>query len=252
MDTWLLFDFLIVTLTWAFPTMQIIRSFRIFRALRLINVIKPLRDLVNAMLSVIPRMLAICALLMLVFYIFAVMFTQLFKPLSREGKLSEDYFGDLGLTILTLFQMMTMDWATVARDVMQYETWAWFPFLVYVLTSAFIVFNLVVAVICDAVAILHNDEKEAENEKIAQAKAEKDALLRRNVTDLSGQVAQMKFSHHNLVQTIEDLVYNIKAKRTGKRQINRRRTGEIEDAEDDDSVEPSSSKNNGLCVLFSA
>merc|ERR1712157_98350 len=71
LDGWLVFDFVIVTLSWVFNSMQGIRAFRIFRALRLVTRFKTMRNLVAALLSVVPRMLAIAALLMLIFYIFA-------------------------------------------------------------------------------------------------------------------------------------------------------------------------------------
>ncbi len=48
MDGWLVFDFLIVVLSWAFASLQIIRAFRIFRALRIITRIENMRDLVAA------------------------------------------------------------------------------------------------------------------------------------------------------------------------------------------------------------
>jgi hypothetical protein len=45
-DGWLVFDFIIITLSWAFSQVQIIRSFRIFRAFRLVTRIKVLKNLV--------------------------------------------------------------------------------------------------------------------------------------------------------------------------------------------------------------
>lgn len=50
-------------------------------------------------------MFAIGLLLLLVSYIFAVMFTQLFKTISVDGELEFDYFGRLDETFFTLFQV---------------------------------------------------------------------------------------------------------------------------------------------------
>jgi hypothetical protein len=44
---WLCFDFVIITMSWAFAEFQIIRAFRAFRALRLISRIKVLQNLVT-------------------------------------------------------------------------------------------------------------------------------------------------------------------------------------------------------------
>jgi hypothetical protein len=84
-DGWLLFDTIIIVTSWSFSEIQIIRAFRIFRALRLITRIKVMKNLILALFGVIPRMLAIGVLLFLVSYIFAVMFTQLFKDLHEDG-----------------------------------------------------------------------------------------------------------------------------------------------------------------------
>ena len=46
LDGWLVFDLVIITLSWAFAQVQIIRAFRIFRAFRLITRIKVLKNLV--------------------------------------------------------------------------------------------------------------------------------------------------------------------------------------------------------------
>jgi hypothetical protein len=55
---------------------------------------------------------------------------------------------------------MTLDaWADVCRDVQQTYSWAWLPFIAFVIISGFIVVNLIIAVICDAISALHADEK---------------------------------------------------------------------------------------------
>ena len=107
-----------------------------------------------------PRMAAIGLMLALIFYIFAVMFTQLFKDLHERGLTDFDYFSGIDATLFTLFQMMTLDnWATIARQVIHVHQWAWFPFITFVIISGFIVVNLIIAVICDAISALHKDDK---------------------------------------------------------------------------------------------
>ncbi|KAL7570223.1 hypothetical protein ACA910_020649 [Epithemia clementina (nom. ined.)] len=160
LDGWLTFDFIIVTVSWSFASVQIVRAFRIFRALRLITRIKVMKNLILALFSVIPRMFAIGLLLFLVSYIFAVMFTQLFKNLFEEGYTDYNYFGRIDETFFTLFQLMTLDnWADVARQVMVAYTWAWLPFIIFVIITGFVVVNLIIAVICDAVAALEDEER---------------------------------------------------------------------------------------------
>ena len=155
-DGWLIFDLTIVVLSWSFESLQIVRAFRIFRAFRLVTRVKPLRDLVLAIGAVLPRMYAIAALLMLIFYIFSVLFTELFSGLP----LSENYFGTLDASLFTCMEMMTLEWGEIAREVMTHEQYAWAPFLFFIAITGFIVFNLIVAVVCDAVAVTEKTVRE--------------------------------------------------------------------------------------------
>jgi len=160
LNGWLVFDLIIILTSWSFSSVQIIRAFRIFRALRLVTRIKIMKNLILALFGVMPRMAAIGLMLCLIFYIFGVMFTQLFKDLYFDGYTEYNFFGSLDWTFFTLFQMMTLDnWASVARQVIKVYKWAWAPFTVFVIISGFIVVNLIIAVICDAIGALHADEK---------------------------------------------------------------------------------------------
>ena len=109
-------------------------------------------------------MAAISLMLTLIFYIFAVMFTSLFGELHVREVVkyptTSNYFGDMGQSLFTLFQMMTLDdWAPICREVMLTYPWAWFPFVSFVVISGFIVVNLIIAVVCDAIASLEKTEK---------------------------------------------------------------------------------------------
>jgi Ion transport protein len=160
-DPWLVFDLVLISTSWIFQDFTIIRSFRIFRALRLITRIKVMRNLITALFSVVPRMFAIFLLLTLISYIFAVMMTQLWKDMYATATDAEtDYFGRIDATYFTLFQMMTLDgWAEICRQVMAEYSYAWIPIITYVIITGFVVVNLVIAVICDAVSALQEDTK---------------------------------------------------------------------------------------------
>jgi len=107
-------------------------------------------------------MFAIGILLLLVSYIFAVLCTNLLKNLHKQGYTDYDYFGRLDETFFTLFQIMTLDnWADIARQVMAVPSkgWTWIIFIVFVIITGFVVVNLIIAVICDAISALKEDEK---------------------------------------------------------------------------------------------
>lgn len=189
-DGWLVFDFVIVVLSWGLRHVQIIRAFRVFRTLRLITRIKLLQNLVSAIISVIPRLFAIVCLMALIFYIFSVMFTQLF----RNKVYRRDYFGTLQDTALTLFELMTLEWSGIAREVMEDNFAYWIPVVFFIITSSFITLNMVVAVICDCVFMLRStlELKGFDSKK--------------EVAILSNQVADARQVQEGIQERLEDLV----------------------------------------------
>lgn len=196
-DGWLVFDFVTVVASWSFSQFQVIRAFRVFRALRLITRIKVLKNLVVALLSVLPRVGAIISLMLLVFYIFAVMFTQLFK----QYELSQRYFVRLDWTFLTLFQMVTLDWAEISRELMEQVPWARYPIIAFILISSFIVYNLIVAVLCDAIFVLHEMKNPPEEDEVSDFEEEVHRLQKR-VDDLTSQIQMLREGQNSLQTNI--------------------------------------------------
>lgn len=162
-DGFLVFDLLIVVMSWALEGAQVFRALRILRAFRLITRIDTFKNLLLALFSVFPKMTAIFMLLLLIFYIFSVMFTTLFKEMYDDQLVKEQYFDTLFFSLFTLFQMMTLDnWADILFQIQRSGyPWAWLPFVIFIIITAFVVVNLIVAVICDAVHVLGNENKAA-------------------------------------------------------------------------------------------
>jgi len=152
-DGWLVFDFTIVVLSWVTVKLSVLR------ALRFVTQISILRNLVVALLSIVPSIAAILTLLLLIFYIFAVMFTTLFKDLYAEGITSDNYFGRLDYSLFTLFQFLCLDeWSGIAYEIVEFAEWSWIIMIAFIVMSAFVVINLLIAVICDALQILRTAE----------------------------------------------------------------------------------------------
>ena len=107
-DGWLVFDLIIVTISWISIEIDELKALRVFRALRFVTQVSVLRNVVVALFSIVPAITAIFTLLLLIFYIYAVMFTQLFKDYYSEGYTSQDYFGRMDYTLFTLFQILCM------------------------------------------------------------------------------------------------------------------------------------------------
>jgi len=161
------FDFLIVTSSWLFQPLQVIRALRVIRAVRIISRIKEMKNLTTALLNVIPSLVAIGFVLLLLFYVFGVLFTELFRDLYQQGALDMDYFSRLDKTFFTLFQLMTLDsWSYITKQVMEVYPWAWIPFVTFIMIASFVVINLIIAVLCDAVSELQRNELDAQIQNI--------------------------------------------------------------------------------------
>lgn len=146
-NAWNVFDFLVVgvALVPGADAFAVLRALRVLRVLRLISAIPALRRVVDALVRAVPGIASIAALLVIIFYVGAVMSTMLF------GAAFPDEYGDIGRSLFSLFQVMTLDsWSSMARTVWTEYPWAPAFFVPFVLISSLTVLNLFIAVIVDA------------------------------------------------------------------------------------------------------
>ncbi|GAA4249029.1 ion transporter [Azospirillum formosense] len=158
-DGWNLFDFVVVAITLApvGPEIMVLRTLRVLRVFRLVTVMPRLRMIVHALVSSLPGLAMIVLLQFLLFYVAGVMATKLF------GADFPDWFGTLGASLYSLFQIMTLEsWSMgIVRPVMEVYPYAWAFFLPFILAATFTMLNLFVAVIVNALQSLQDqDSKE--------------------------------------------------------------------------------------------
>jgi voltage-gated sodium channel len=190
-DAWNWFDFIIVGISLLPSTggLSVLRAFRVLRVLRLISVVPSMRRVVTALLAAIPGMASIVGLLSLVMYVAAVMSTKLFAATSPE------YFGDLGKSLWTLFQVMTGEaWPEVARTVMAQHPMAWLFFLFYILVSTFVVLNLFLAVMVSAMEGARHDEEESVHMQERQQDRATDAVILDELAALRTEIRALRES----------------------------------------------------------
>jgi len=183
-DGWNVFDFIVILSGHLFTGgsfITILRLLRVLRILRTISVIPSLRRIVNALLLTLPSLGNISLLLSLLFYVFAVSGTMLF------GQVSPDYFGSLHASLLTLFQVVTLEaWASeVMRPLMDSLPWAWVYFVLFILFGTFIVMNLIVGV------IVTNLDKANSNEDGDHTTEKQLASLREEISELKDMVKSL-------------------------------------------------------------
>ncbi|MBL1073686.1 ion transporter [Nocardia sp. 2] len=185
-DPWNCFDFAVVGVA-LLPSsggLSVLRAFRILRALRLVSATPSMRKVVTNLLAALPGMGSILGLLALVLYVAAVMATKLF------GAVTPDYFGSLGTSMWTLFQIMTGEaWPDIAREVMAAKPLAWIFFLGYILISTFVVLNLFLAVMVSAADEVREDENRERHE---QENADENAAFAAILSELTALRAEVR------------------------------------------------------------
>ncbi|MBU1467287.1 MAG: ion transporter [Gammaproteobacteria bacterium] len=159
-DGWNVFDFIVVciALVPASGPFAVLRALRVLRVLRVLTFVPSMRKIVGALIKSLNGMLSIAMVLGLVYYVAAVMVTKLF------GEAFPEWFGSLGASLYTLFQVMTLEsWSMgIARPVMEAFPYAWAFFIPFILIATFTMLNLFIAVIVNAVQTMHDDEHKDE------------------------------------------------------------------------------------------
>ena len=113
---WNIFDTLVVAVSLV-PTggsFTVLRALRIFRLLRVISTAPRLRRVVEGFITALPGMASVFLLMAIIFYVGSVISSKLF------GASSPEWFGTLGQSAYSLFQIMTLEsWSMgIVRPIM--------------------------------------------------------------------------------------------------------------------------------------
>lgn len=142
---WNLFDFGIVAIALvpATGSLAVLRSLRILRVLRLLTVLPQLQRVVAAFLQSIPGLSGVMLIMATFFYTMAVLATNLF------GQAFPEWFGSIGKSLYSLFQIMTLEsWSMgIVRPVMEVLPWAWMFFIPFIVIATFTILNLFIGII---------------------------------------------------------------------------------------------------------
>ena len=167
-DPWSVFDFLVVAIALipASGPFAVLRALRVLRVLRLLTMMPSMRRVVGALLSAIPGLGSIGAVLLIIYYVFAVLATNLFAVAYPE------WFGNIGRSFYTLFQIMTLEsWSMgIARPVMENFPYAWIFFVLFILVATFTMLNLFIAIIVNAMQSYGDEERVAANQASEQSR----------------------------------------------------------------------------------
>lgn len=200
-DAWKIIDLLITIITTiplgAFSQYsKFIRSIRVIRGIRAISHIKYLRFLIQVLGEAIPQVAWTLVIQLIVFYCYSVLGTTFF------GEQFKDWFGSIGKSLYSLFQIMTLEsWSMgIARPVIAVFPYAWIYFVTFVIISSFIMMNIVVGIIVNAI----------------QSNSDNEALKEMANTTISTNECKVLLDLLGKVQDIENTIQIVIDEKAGK------------------------------------
>ncbi len=203
-DGWNVFDLLIVgiALVPAAGALSVLRALRILRILRLLSVVPSMRRVVSSLLGALPGMGSIIAVLFLVYYVSGVLATKLY------GDSFPDWFGTIGASMYTLFQIMTLEsWSMgIVRPVMEVHPYAWVFFLPFIVLTSFMVLNLFIAIIVGSMQALHDAEMAKATEAREAAAHRERAEIEARAHAERKETAELVRSMHNELRELRKLL----------------------------------------------
>jgi voltage-gated sodium channel len=189
-DPWSVFDFAVVAIALVPATgpLAVLRALRVLRVLRLLTMVPSMRRVVGALLAAIPGLGSIALVLLIIYYVFAVIATNLFAVTHPE------WFGDIGRSLYTLFQVMTLEsWSMgIARPVMEQFPYAWILFILFILVATFTMLNLFIAIIVNAMQSYSEAEQNDAKAAVEAARQHIEADLHAEMRGLREELRELK------------------------------------------------------------
>ena len=189
-DPWSIFDFIVVgiALVPTTETFSVVRALRVLRVLRLITALPSLKRVVAGLLAALPGMGSIVLLIMLLYYVFAVIAVKLYGPEFPE------LFGTLGKSFFTLFTVMTLEgWVDgVVKPIMEKFPRAWIFFVTFIIVTTFMVLNLFIGVVVNAMQKEHEKVEALELEHEREIVHEEAAPILQEIRSLKADVAELR------------------------------------------------------------
>lgn len=237
-DGWFLFDSILVSLmvveTWVVTLMilvmgstsgspgpmghsSIFRTFRLLRLTRVTRMARVLRSvpelvmLLRGMAMGMRSVMATFGLLMALVYIYAVMLTQLLK--DSDTHLQSSFSGVVVSMNTLLMQGIFSDQAQFFGDMLDEGFLYYTIFMLFMLTGAFTVMNMLIGVLCDVMSNVADDQKD--DFAVSQLKSQIETLIREIDLDGDMMVSQTEFAlmlnNKDALQSLNEVEVDIMA-----------------------------------------
>jgi voltage-gated sodium channel len=168
----------------------LLRVIRLLRVARIISVVPGLRVVIVGLGRSIAPIGSIALLTFFLLYVYGMLGWILYSDHDPER------FGNIGLSLLTLFQVLTLEgWNEVLDKEMELTSWSWVYFVSFVLLATFVVLNVVIAVVVNSIEEAHELEAERKRRELIDADPEHAGLytrieaLKQALDDLEREVA---------------------------------------------------------------
>jgi voltage-gated sodium channel len=184
-DGWNVFDFLVIGAAFV-PGLRenatALRLIRLLRVVRVISVLPEVRVLLRGMVRSLPPIASMGALALLLVYVYGMVGWVLF------GSENPADWGNIGRAMLSLFVMLTLEeWPTYLRAGMEIHSWSWVYFVSYVLVAGFLVINVLIGIVINAMEGARREDRAAMRAE-QQELAELVQALRDTVDDLDDRL----------------------------------------------------------------
>ena len=210
-DGWNVFDFVAITAAFAPGLRQnatLLRLVRLLRIVRIISVLPDVRVLLRGMVRSLPPLGSMAVLALLLIYLYGMVGWILFHAEDPAR------WANLGDAMLNLFVMLTLEeWPRYMRAGMEIHPWSWIYFVSYVLIAGFLVINILIGVVINAMEGARREERVAARairQELLSAKAEHEAAR--------AEHEAVRAEHEELaelVQTLRDTVDDLEERLGG-------------------------------------
>lgn len=178
--------------------LRLLRLLRLSRLAHVMHQIPELLTMVKGIFAATRSVGSVLLLLVIFCYVFAIVFTGNYravagKTYSEEDIYLQDYFGDLGQSMFTLFINGTLldDLSDLIKAIREDSVVMLVCFLTFILLSSFTVLNMLIGILCDVVA--ETEELEIERRKVDIVRQVLTGQFEKIDKDGSGKISNREF-----------------------------------------------------------
>jgi len=172
---WHIFDIIVVGAVFipgVASNAQLLRLVRLLRVVRVVSVLPDLRVIMSGLWRSVLPIASLFLLIIFVLYVFGILGWMLF------GDVLPAAWGDIGVAMITLFQVLTLEgWNTVAAEAVGATSpWAWIYFIVFVLLAVFIFFNMLIGIMVNSLeeARSRHHKEQTASDRLTMTSAEQE------------------------------------------------------------------------------